>query len=180
VVGWSYGGPISVFAAAQNDSRIGRIVLIGSGGPSDDPQEPPAIFGLLFSPPVLAWLRAVPPVARGLRAAISVQPFSEGPQPAWWMEHLNANLDQPHSLHAWRSEGSQIDREGEFPIDKLETPILLIHGDDDRLAPLAIGQWLHRHAPGSELVVIEDGSHMLPVTHTDELANRIAAFSSGD
>ena len=179
VVGWSFGGPISVQAAFEDDSRIGRLVLIGSGGPSDDAEEPPAIFGVLFSSPVLAWLRSVPPVARGLRAAISVQAFSEGPQPDWWMEHLNANLDQPHSLHAWRSEGAQIDREGEFPIAKVKPPILLIHGDDDRLAPLAIGEWLHRHAPGSELVVIEEGSHMLPVTHTDELADRIAAFSSG-
>lgn len=180
VVGWSYGGPISIFAALQDDSRIGRLVLVGSGGPSDDPAEPPAIFGLLFSAPVLAWLRSVPPVARGLRAAISVQAFSEGPQPDWWMEHLNANLDQEHSLHAWRSEGSQIDREGEFPVGNVKAPILLIHGDDDRLAPLAIGEWLHAHAPGSELVVIEDGSHMLPVTHTRELADRIAAFSAAD
>ena len=93
---------------------------------------------------------------------------------------VHANLDQRHSIHAWRSEGAQIDREGEFPIGDVKTPILLIHGDDDRLAPLAIGEWLHRHAPGSELVVIERGSHMLPITHTGELADRIAAFASAD
>ena len=41
VVGWSYGGPVAIIAGRKDPSRIERLVLIGSGGPSDDPQEPP-------------------------------------------------------------------------------------------------------------------------------------------
>jgi pimeloyl-ACP methyl ester carboxylesterase len=69
---------------------------------------------------------------------------------------------------------------GDLGLEELSQPLLLIHGDDDRLAPLAIAEWLHRHAPGSELIVVEGGSHMLPITHADLLADRIAAHSGGD
>jgi pimeloyl-ACP methyl ester carboxylesterase len=175
VVGWSYGGPVAIRAAVLDGSRIGRLVLVGSGGPSDDPQEPPAIYRLLFSRPVLAWIKRVPPLARGLRSALSRQAFSEGPQPDWWLTHLNANLDQAETLRTWREEGAH-ERPDELDPAAAGRPILIVHGDDDRLAPVAIGEWLHRHAPGSRLEVVEGGSHMLPITHAAFLADQIAAF----
>ena len=54
----------------------------------------------------------------------------------------------------------------------------MIHGDDDRLVPLAVGEGLHQSAQRSELLVVEGGSHMLPITHPDLLADRIAAFTA--
>ncbi len=64
-------------------------------------------------------------------------------------------------------------------IEELDLPILLLHGDDDNLAPLAIGEWLTRHAKHSKLEVIEAGSHMIPITHASQLANSIQAFVAG-
>jgi pimeloyl-ACP methyl ester carboxylesterase len=67
-----------------------------------------------------------------------------------------------------------------FGIATLDMPILLIHGGDDRLAPVAIGRYLHSKAPGSELLVVEGGSHMLPITHAELLSERIAAFARSE
>jgi pimeloyl-ACP methyl ester carboxylesterase len=55
----------------------------------------------------------------------------------------------------------------------------VIHGSDDLLVPARVGEDLHRRIAGSELLMVPDGSHMLPVTHADLLADRILAFARG-
>ncbi len=86
------------------------------------------------------------------------------------------------TLLTYRSEMSGIvDRSSEagpggFGADTIALPTLILHGDDDRLAPVAIARYLHTQIPNSTLHEIEGGSHMLPVTHAGELAARIAAF----
>jgi pimeloyl-ACP methyl ester carboxylesterase len=180
VVGWSYGGPVSIEAAGRDASRIGRLVLVGSGGPTDEADKPPAALGVLYSKPVLDWLGAVPPVGRGVQRMLSRQAFSEGPQPAWWLPLVAANFGTPHTRHTYQQEVASVS-EGDMSIDPLTVgvPILLIHGNDDRMVPVAVAEWIKSHARRAELEVIEGGSHMLPVTHADLLADRIARFIRG-
>ena len=180
VVGWSYGGPISIEAAGRDASRIGRLVLVGSGGPIDDSKRPPDGGDLFYSEPVLAWLAAVPPVGRSVQKLLSEQAFSDAPQPGWWLPLVAANFGAPHTRNSYRQEGQRV-AEGDMSIDPLTVgvPILLIHGDDDRMVPLAVAQWIESHARRAELVVVEGGSHMLPVTHAEPLADRIAGFIRG-
>jgi pimeloyl-ACP methyl ester carboxylesterase len=94
------------------------------------------------------------------------------------MPTLNANFGRPHTPGTYRMEGASFagpppDTEG------LSLPILVIHGESDRFAPVAIGRELHRRAPHSKLVLIENGSHMLPVTHANRLADEIASLIGG-
>ena len=51
-----------------------------------------------------------------------------------------------------------------------------MHGSDDRLVPLEIGRELDRRAPDSELIIVPDGSHMLPITHAELLADALVRF----
>jgi pimeloyl-ACP methyl ester carboxylesterase len=179
VVGWSYGGPVAIEAAGRDAGRIGRLVLVGTAAPQEaSEQRPPALFGLIFSAPVLAWVRAVPPVGRALQAAMSRDAFSDAAAPAWWLPQLAANFAAPHTTRSFREEGARVGA-GDESIDPVTVgrPILLIHGDDDRLAPLSNAEWTEGHARDAELVVVPKGSHMLPITHPDLLADRIAAFA---
>lgn len=181
LVGHSYGGPVAIEAAGRDASRIGRLVLIASAGPPEAGGEPPpAIFRVMFSAPVLAWLRAVPPAGRAVQAAMSRDAFATEPQPEWWLPQLAANMGGPNSLRSFGAEGAKVGA-GDAPIDPVTVsrPILLFHGDDDRLVPLSVGKWIKDHARQAELVVIAGGSHMLPITHTGELADRIASFARG-
>jgi pimeloyl-ACP methyl ester carboxylesterase len=175
VVGWSYGGPVSLLAAGLAPQRVARLVLVGSGGPSEDQEEPPSIP--FFFRPLMRYIGAVPPLSGAIMRETSVQAFSEGPQPDWWLPQLHANFAMPHTRETYREEGAGIGRSSDLGLDRLAQPVLLIHGDDDRLAPLAISQYFDRKLARSELLVIEGGSHMLPITHTELLADRIAAFS---
>jgi pimeloyl-ACP methyl ester carboxylesterase len=176
VVGWSYGGGTAIVAAQRDPSRIGRLVLVGSAGPGIEKSGPPPGVGLLFSDPVLAWLHAVPPLAHGLRAFVSAQAFSDGPQPDWWLPTVNANFARPSVAQTWRNEGAAMSRSPVPDPTGLVLPILVVHGDDDRLAPIEIGRELARRASNARLVLVPGGSHMLPVTHADFLADEIVAL----
>jgi pimeloyl-ACP methyl ester carboxylesterase len=111
---------------------------------------------------------------------MSAQAFSEGALPEWWLPLLAANFEAPHTRHTYQQEGSRV-AAGDMSIDPLTVgvPILLIHGDDDRMVPLSVAYWIKSHARRAELVVIEGGSHMLPITHADLLAERIEGFIRG-
>ena len=75
-------------------------------------------------------------------------------------------------------EGARYDVQSLDP-GPIPLPILVIHGDEDQLAPPTIGDWLHEHARDSRSLRVEGGSHMLPITHTNLLADRIAPFVRG-
>lgn len=182
LVGWSYGGGTALTLAREDatrdaSSRVGRIVLIGSVGPSDAAPGPPPVAAAIFSV-VTRWARLVPPAGLALQRALSANAFSEQPQPEWWLPGLAANLAQPKTQRAFMREGAAL--RGVAPPDSagLALPILVIHGDDDRLVPIAVGRTLAGNRPGAELLEVAGGSHMLPITHAQLLADRIALFSA--
>jgi len=177
IVGWSYGGATAIRAAHRDPSRMHGLVLVGSAGPGLEVAESqgPSLADLLFSTPVLAWLRAVPPAGRAIQGVMSEMAFSEQTRPDWWDESLAANLGQRHALVTWRQEGRRFGEERPASDTAgLGLPVLVIHGDDDRLVPVAVAHALHEGAARGRLVVVEDGSHMLPITHPDRLADAIA------
>jgi pimeloyl-ACP methyl ester carboxylesterase len=173
VVGWSYGGGTSIVAAQQDPSRIARLVLVGSVGPGL-PMGASAVQAVLFSGPVLAWVAAVPPVSAAVQAAMSAGAFSGQPQPDWWRPSLAANLGGGDTRRTMREEGAAYERQAVPDPTRLLLPVLVIHGEDDRLVPVAVGHELARRAPNARLVLVPGGSHMLPVTHAELLAAEIA------
>jgi non-heme chloroperoxidase len=178
IVGWSYGGGTAMVAARRDASRMARLVLVGSAGPGlEATQPPPALARVVFSAPVLSWLHAVPPLARAAQAEASRQAFSAGPEPDWWRPGLAANFARPHTATSWRSEGVAMAGAPQPDPTGLALPVLVVHGDDDRLVPAAVGRELAKRAANARLVLIPGGSHMLPVTHAERLADEIAALA---
>ena len=60
---------------------------------------------------------------------------------------------------------------------RIDIPILVIHGDDDQVLPLAkTGQRLPGLVPGLELVVIDGGPHAIPWTHADQVNISLSKF----
>ncbi|HKJ23721.1 MAG TPA: alpha/beta hydrolase [Myxococcota bacterium] len=176
VVGWSYGGAVAIRAARLDDARIGRLVLVASAGYWPDAPGPPLLEPLIFSAPVMAWLRAVPPAGDVVRAAFSAQAFGDEPMPEWWLPQLAANFAMPHTATTNREESARMTWGESLDAAPVERPILVIHGDADRLVPLEVARQIDARAPQSQLYVVEGGSHMLPVTHADEIAKLVAAF----
>jgi pimeloyl-ACP methyl ester carboxylesterase len=179
LVGWSYGGLTSLRLAEQAPDRIARLVLIGTGGPdsADARQAEPSLWErLVFSEAVLRWCRWVPPVGARLMAFESDRAFSGGPQPAWWLAGLRANFARWGTVQSFRGEVFQ-ERGGLDPA-AIRIPTLLLHGDDDRLAPISVARYLAEAIPEAGLEEFPAASHMLPVTHPEEIAETIVQFST--
>lgn len=179
VVGWSYGGGTAIVAAQQDASRIAGLVLVGSVGPGL-PMGSRGVEAVLFSRPVLSWVAAVPPVARGVQSAMSAEAFSGEAAPDWWLPSLSANLARGVTRRTMREEGAAYAAQSVPDPTGLARPVLVIHGVDDRLVPVAVGRELARRAPGARIVLVPQGSHMLPVTHAALLADEIARFARAD
>jgi non-heme chloroperoxidase len=62
-------------------------------------------------------------------------------------------------------------------LKRVNIPTLVIHGDSDRIVPLAAsGQRISEFAKGSKLVVIKDGPHGLTWTHAAEINRELLSF----
>jgi len=113
-------------------------------------------------------------VSKGLRAALTVQAFSEKPQPDWWLPSLAANFAMPATRRTYREEMVGFGDGSDLDPSRIALPVLVIHGSDDRLVPIAVGRALARLAPNARLIEVDGGSHMLPVTDADLLADEVA------
>lgn len=178
LVGWSYGGATALVLAHQDAARIGRLVLVGSAGPGIEKRGPPSGIAGRVASAVLSWVHAVPPAGLAVQRLISAQAYSDQPQPDWWQSSLAANMVQAKTFRAFGREGARMLEQPPPDSAGIALPILVIHGDQDRLAPIEIGRTLARNNPRAELVEVAGGSHMLPITHAALLADRIASFSA--
>jgi sigma-B regulation protein RsbQ len=61
-------------------------------------------------------------------------------------------------------------------IPKLKTPTLIIQCNDDMIAPVSVGQYLHRHLPRSTLTIIDNVGHCPHLSTPSSCAGAIDQF----
>jgi non-heme chloroperoxidase len=62
-------------------------------------------------------------------------------------------------------------------VARMDVPTLVIHGDDDRIVPLAAaGQRTASLVKGARLVVVKGGPHCITWTHADEVNTELVRF----
>jgi non-heme chloroperoxidase len=62
-------------------------------------------------------------------------------------------------------------------LNRIDVPTLVIHGDDDRIVPLAAaGQRTAKLIKGAQLVVIKGGPHCITWTHAEEVNSALLSF----
>ena len=62
-------------------------------------------------------------------------------------------------------------------LGKIDIPTLVIHGDSDRILPIAAtGKPAHEMIAGSKLIVVEDGPHGITWTHASQVNNELLSF----
>jgi pimeloyl-ACP methyl ester carboxylesterase len=64
-------------------------------------------------------------------------------------------------------------------LERIEVPVLIVHGTSDRAAPFAQGRSMSARIPGAELLAIDGGDHVAIFTHREQARSRVAAFLLG-
>jgi pimeloyl-ACP methyl ester carboxylesterase len=88
----------------------------------------------------------------------------------------HALLALPGAARTFIEESRQYDL-GVLEPESIRAPTLIIHGDSDGFIPMAIVEQLGHRIPDSRLVRVENGSHMLPMTHAGLLNGQITSFT---
>lgn len=144
LLGHSLGGWMVAWQALEHPERCGPVVLAGSAG-------------LLFDPPPLNALhpKTVADGRESIRLLFAKTPAV--PAPVLW---LTVRRPEKASLDLLRSAFS-----GRFLLDGLlqgvTTPVLVVHGAEDRLIPRQTGQRMAEEIPGSRFVLVPGAGHML-------------------
>ena len=180
LAGWSYGGAVVQRFAVEHPERATQVAFIGSVGPASTEDED-ALSKILHSgagEEILRWAGAVSPVGGAFtRENLRMAFARERDVPPGFEERTRAMLALPGTLEAFVAESQRSDPSSLEP-ERIAAPAVVLHGTEDLLVPLAVGQDLDRRLPASQILIVPGGSHMLPVTHPDLVVGALHALAT--
>ena len=172
LVGHSVSSMVGVVASIRDSSRLANLVLVGPSpryvneGDYVGGFEQADIDGLLDSLDAnyLAWSATMAPVIAG---------NPDEPEIAADLETIFCRLDPTIASRFARVTFLSDNRRD---LKNVTVPTLILQCSDDVIAPLAVGQYVHREIPGSQLVLLQATGHMPSLSGPEELAQAILAY----
>jgi 2-hydroxymuconate-semialdehyde hydrolase len=172
LIGNSMGGIISLCFTLAHPERVRRIVLMGTGGAPVPP-----------TPELLALIRFYDdPTVEAMAALMS----SFVADPDVFGDRLQAiaaeRMPRATRPDVERSHRATFTLTGErLPIDEdtmasVRQPVLLLHGDHDRLLPLECAEWYAKVLPDARLEVVEGAGHWLQIEQHDRFVELVRGF----
>lgn len=171
-VGHSVSAMIGVVAARREPTRFKALVMIGPspryindadyvGGFSRDDIE-----GLLaaLDSNYLGWSSAMAPVIMG---------NADRPELGQELTNSFCRTDPEIAAHFARVTFLSDNRQD---LGAIRTPALILQCSDDVIAPYAVGEYVHRQMPASQLVVMQATGHCPNLSAPDETIVAIKAF----
>jgi len=166
LVGNSLGGWIAMEMAVRDTSRIKSLVLVSPAGISAPGVQPADTF--LMSPEELARHLFHDPKLAAARASEPVTP-----------EALELSLKNRHTTArlAWQPRF----HDPHLPkwLHRIDVPVQIIWGEEDRILPVAFASQLKRLIPGAHLHVIKDAGHLPHAEKAQEFCELVVRFAQG-
>lgn len=176
IAGWSLGGQLALQWARRYPRRISKLILVSTTPrfvtAPDWPHGMDAVAfssfaGLVATDAAQALRRFLlletqgdaqaRKVARQLEAALATRPEPEGPQLMRTLDWLR-DTDLRKMLH------------------DIVQPVLVVHGDCDRITPLAAGEYLATHLADARIERMHGAAHAPFASDPEAFSRRIAEF----
>ena len=171
IAGWSMGGMIVQAMAIRHPERVLSMTSVMSAPGPILGERDPDVIAAFNAPPATTRDEAAERHLAGLRAWGSPASYDEARITA----DAHAAFDR-----CWDPEGRsrQAMAIGASPsrveaLGRLRVPSLVIHGDADRLVPLAAGRATADAIPGARFEVVEGMGHDYPPEHWDRMVELI-------
>jgi len=165
IVGFSLGGWLAVELAILRPDRVEKLFIVNAAGLHVDG----APMGELFVNDL-----------DQLRELVFYDPQSPAVQLA-----MPISLDDDRIPH-WIRARKATERICKDPylhnprlpaqLRRVECPTMVLWGREDRLIPLAHGEFFAQHIPGAAIKVFDECGHMLPFEKPDEFAAEVGDF----
>lgn len=173
LIGSSMGGHTAWIYALRHPDRLDGLVLVGAAGwPAAADEERPAAFRVLASPvgrALFGKMDSTPLMRNGLEAAFAPTPqMVDEAMLTRYVELARAPGRRAQTMALMQAERPLATPE---KLAAIGVPTLIMHGDTDRLVPVADGRRFAEAIPGSTLIVYEGAGH-IPM---EQIADRSAA-----
>jgi sigma-B regulation protein RsbQ len=171
-IGHSVSAMIGILAAAREPERFSRLVLVGpspryindDGYEGGFTQEDIDSLLALLDADHDGWARVMAP---------TVMSNPDRSELAEELAESFCRVDPPVARHFARVTFTSDNR---ADLARVRTPTLVIQSADDAIASCAVGEYVHRHVPGSEFVVLNTSGHCPHLSAPEETAAVIMAF----
>ncbi len=181
IAGVSAGGPPSIQFALRHPDRCWGLMLVSAINAAHPYKHIPIQEQLiqvgLSTADFPVWMMINAPIIPILGGPKVKEQITMSPEAKERLRIL-AHSIFPISL---RSKGMLNDARSirnldDLPLDQINVPTLVIHGDADRLVPFSHGKRSAETIPNAEFLQIPGGSHLCAITHLEETEPVVLAF----
>lgn len=81
-------------------------------------------------------------------------------------------------IAGWRDDDLAFARPWGFELGRIETPVSIWQGGQDRMVPYSHGSWLEAHVPGARAHLYEDEGHLSLISHIDLVIDDLLNLAS--
>ena len=156
IAGWSMGGWIVQLAASEHPERVSRLIIIDSVGLNIKPTWDTNLFvptSLQQLDQLDALLMPNPPTIPPFIARDYLRIFNRN---GWVIKRALATMQTGQDVT-------------DNLLPQLKMPVLIVWGSLDRIVPVNQAQTMHKLIPKSQLLVIPDCGHMVPLQCATEM-----------
>jgi pimeloyl-ACP methyl ester carboxylesterase len=174
IYGFSLGGMVAQQVALRHPGRVRSLVLGGTHAGGRRVTFP--------APEVLAFFqrRATMPSEEAAWASVpyNYAPRSRVEQVDRIADDIARRLQNRFNERAYRAQLLAASLHNCYGrLDRIKSPTLVVHGDQDRIIPVANAHMTAERIPGAELRILDDAGHLYP-TEAPAVDTAIAAFFS--